>query len=83
VGTEYWAPFVALLRGMVAEGAISATDLDLLKVTDDIDEAIAHLEANAVAAFGLRRIPWSEPKWWLGEAGLAWRGQRMGSRGPR
>src|SRR5262245_44209095 len=70
IGTDYWKPFITLLKEMIDEGAVSPEDLDLLKVTDDLDEAVAHLEKNAVAAFGLRRLPWRQPKWWLGEAGL-------------
>jgi predicted Rossmann-fold nucleotide-binding protein len=70
IGTQYWAPFVALLRAMIAQGAVSARDLDLLLVTDNLDEAVKHLESNAVAAFGLKRLPWRAPRWWLGESGL-------------
>jgi uncharacterized protein (TIGR00730 family) len=69
VGTEYWQPFIALIRGMISFGAVGETDLDLFKVTDDLDEAMQHLETHAVAAFGLRRVPW-QPRWWLGERGL-------------
>ncbi len=67
IGTTYWRPFVELLREMIDERAISASDLDLLKVTDDLDEAMRHLEAHAVRAFGLRRVKWQRPAWWLGE----------------
>ena len=67
---------------MVDEGAVSASDLELLKVTDDLDEAIAHLEKNAVTAFGLRRLKWREAKWWLGEMGLI-KGQRAEGKGQR
>lgn len=70
IGTQYWAPFVALLRAMIEQGAVSAGDLDLLLVTDDLDEAMRHLEKNAVGAFGLKRGPWRAPRWWLGERGL-------------
>lgn len=73
IGTEYWQPFVSLLRAMIAQRAVSASDLDLLLVTDDLDEATRHLEKNAVVAFGLKRVPWRAPRWWLGERGL---GQR-------
>jgi predicted Rossmann-fold nucleotide-binding protein len=83
IGTKYWQPFIDLLNEMLSEGAVSEADLSLLKVTDDLDEAIVHLERNAVSAFGLRRIPWQEPKWWLGEDGLAFRGQRAEGRGQR
>jgi hypothetical protein len=71
IGTAYWQPFISLLREMVTEGAVSPHDLDLVLVTDDLDAAVQHLERNAVTAFGLRRIPWSRPRWWLGERGLA------------
>ncbi len=64
IGTAYWQPFVTLLREMVLRGAVSAHDLDLLKVTDDIDEAMRHLETHAVGGFGLQRV---RRRWWLGE----------------
>jgi uncharacterized protein (TIGR00730 family) len=67
IGTAYWQPFVMLLREMTLRGAISAHDLDLLKVTDDIDEAMRHLETHAVGAFGLQRV---RRRWWLGERGV-------------
>jgi uncharacterized protein (TIGR00730 family) len=70
IGVEYWAPFIALLREMLQVGSISESDLSLLKVTDDLDEAMAHIEKHAVAAFGLKRLPQRQPKWWLGEPGL-------------
>jgi hypothetical protein len=54
-----------LLREMVREGAVAPHDLDLLKVTDDLDEAMAHVEAHTVERFGLRRV--RKPAWWLGE----------------
>jgi uncharacterized protein (TIGR00730 family) len=66
IGTAYWQPFVMLLREMTLRGAISAHDLDLLKVTDDIDEAMRHLETHAVGGFGLQRV---RRRWWLGEKG--------------
>lgn len=65
IGTKYWEPYLSLLREMVREGAVSPHDLDLLKVTDDLDEAMAHLEAHTVERFGLRRV--TKPAWWLGE----------------
>jgi uncharacterized protein (TIGR00730 family) len=70
IGSKYWQPFVSLLREMIAEGAVSAADLDLLLVTDDLDEAMRHLEQNAIVNFGLKRGPWHPPRWWLGERGI-------------
>jgi len=66
IGVEYWQPFVDLLREMVDEGAVSTSDLDLLKVTDDLDEAVRHIEVHTVGSFGLRRIR-RRRWWWLGE----------------
>ncbi|MGJ9402239.1 TIGR00730 family Rossman fold protein [Arthrobacter sp. KK5.5] len=41
VGTEYWEPLVAWLRATVAgEGAISERDMDLIRMTDDPEEAV-------------------------------------------
>ena len=65
IGTAYWQPLVTLLEGMVREGAVSARDLALLKVTDNLDEALAHIERHTIAPFGLRRV--SKAAWWLGE----------------
>ena len=76
IGTKYWQPFVDLLHEMLAEGAISEADLRLLKVTDDLDAAISHLEHHAVSAFGLKRVPFDRPRWWLGEVGLPFRNPR-------
>lgn len=41
LGTSYWSGLVDWLREVaVAEGTISANDLDLIVVTDDVDEAV-------------------------------------------
>lgn len=73
IGTKYWEPYLSLLREMVREGAVAPHDLDLLKVTDDLDEAMAHVETHTVERFGLRRV--RKPAWWLGERKL----QRTGT----
>lgn len=65
IGRDYWAPFMALLHQMVDQEAIAASDLDLLKVTDDLDEAIRHIELHTIGSFGLHRI--KRAQWWLGE----------------
>jgi uncharacterized protein (TIGR00730 family) len=71
IGTAYWQPFITVLREMIGHGAVSETDLDLLLVTDDLDEAMRHLDKNAVKAFGLKRV--TRPAWWLGERRIAGR----------
>jgi uncharacterized protein (TIGR00730 family) len=76
VGTAYWQPFIQLLREMVVHGAIDQSNLDLLKVTDDLDEAMAHLQKHAVDAFGLKKVPYPRPTWWLGEHALSRRNRQ-------
>ncbi|MCC7243628.1 MAG: TIGR00730 family Rossman fold protein [Acidobacteria bacterium] len=55
MGRDHWAPFWEVCRGMVEAGTISAHDLDLMLLTDSPDEAMAHIEHNAVRKFGLTR----------------------------
>jgi uncharacterized protein (TIGR00730 family) len=48
VGTAYWQGLLDWLRSCpLAEGKINAVDLDLLCVTDDVDELIAHIHTSA------------------------------------
>jgi uncharacterized protein (TIGR00730 family) len=53
MGVEFWMPLVTQIRGMVAGGEIARSDLDLLLVTDDVDEAIAHVHHRAIERFRL------------------------------
>jgi uncharacterized protein (TIGR00730 family) len=47
MGTEYWSGLLSWLRGAVLErGTISVTDLDLITVTDDVDEAVAAVRTS-------------------------------------
>jgi uncharacterized protein (TIGR00730 family) len=55
MSTEYYRPLMAFIAKMVAAGTISNTDLDLLLVTDSVEEAMEHIEKHAVVGFGLHR----------------------------
>ena len=55
LGTRYWQPVENLLRHLAVERTIDAKDLDLLLVTDSVDEALEHIQRHAVEQFGLRR----------------------------
>ena len=47
LGSDYWGGLLAWLRGTaVATGTISPGDLDLITVTDDVDEAVAAVVAG-------------------------------------
>ncbi len=52
MGSEYWGGLLDWMRGtMAAEGKISPVDLDLVCVTDDVDEAVRHIvEADRALA---------------------------------
>ncbi|HET7219224.1 MAG TPA: TIGR00730 family Rossman fold protein [Vicinamibacterales bacterium] len=71
IGAAYWRPLVEFLERMIVAGTIHARDIELLHVTDSLDEAIAHLDRCA-EDFGLRRRRIPAPSRWLGEsAGIA------------
>jgi uncharacterized protein (TIGR00730 family) len=55
MGKDYWLPMMEFLEKMVTEKTISPTDLNLLLLTDSVDEAMAHIQKYAVEKFGLRR----------------------------
>lgn len=57
MGIDYWRPLIEFLKFMVEARTIDASDLDLLLVTDSIDEAMSHIQKHAVEKFGLRRVP--------------------------
>ena len=42
--TGYWAPMIEFMRGeLLADGMISAADLELLRLTDEVDEAVHYV----------------------------------------
>ncbi|HTL77760.1 MAG TPA: TIGR00730 family Rossman fold protein [Candidatus Babeliales bacterium] len=68
MGTDYWRHEIEFIEEMAQRGKISASDLNLIYVTDSVDEAIAHIRTRAIERFGLRRVaqmPRHFP--WLGE----------------
>ncbi len=51
VGRAYWAGLLDWIRGtLVANGAVDESDLDLLRLTDDPDEVVSLIRANAAGA---------------------------------
>lgn len=53
IGKEYWQPLLELLEEMKNEGTISPEDIDLVKLTDDIDEAMAFIRQNTIEKYGM------------------------------
>jgi len=57
MSTEYYRPLMGFLVKMVAAGTIANTDLDLLLLTDSVEEAMDHIQKHAVRSFGLDQPP--------------------------
>lgn len=52
---------------MKLAGTISPEDLDLCLYTDSVEEAVAHIEHNAIKRFGLKASQKKKTSWWLFE----------------
>jgi uncharacterized protein (TIGR00730 family) len=70
LGQAYWADIMDSIYRMRDEGMINAQDLDLLYVTDSVEEAVEHLRAQAITQFNLRRVRIPSKNVLLGEHGL-------------
>jgi uncharacterized protein (TIGR00730 family) len=67
MGKDYWRPLMDFVYRMAEEGMISPDDPELIFFTDDVDDAVAHLQRHAVRQFGLRRKKLPKPLRVLGE----------------
>ncbi|MFC7671029.1 LOG family protein [Hymenobacter humi] len=65
VGRAYWQPLLALLASMEEQGMVAPVDLQLLKYTDSVEEALAHIEQHAVVKFKLFSNKPARRWWWL------------------
>lgn len=55
--TEYWQPLLDMIgKTLVEQGTINAGDIDLLTVTDSVDEAMAVIEASLATAEARRVV---------------------------
>jgi hypothetical protein len=64
IGKAYFEPLDELLRQMVKHGTISEKDLNLVLLTDDIDEAGKHVQEYVMQNYKVSRI---KPSRWLRE----------------
>ena len=67
MGRDYWQPLMDFVYRMAEEGMISPDDPELIFFTDDVEDAVAHLQRHAVRQFGLRRKTQPKPIRVLGE----------------
>ncbi len=63
-GKEYFQPLMEMIEHMSREGTISKSDLDLVLVTDDYDEAIEHIFTYVKKNYKVR---FRKKFWWLFE----------------
>lgn len=55
IGKSYWQPLIEQLQLMIKENTVSPEDMNLLLITDSVQEAINHININAVIKFGLKK----------------------------
>ena len=65
-GKEYYKELNEHIQIMAKNKCISEEDINLLFLTDYIEEMVAHIKTHAVKKFGLVKKPY-RPTWWLGE----------------
>jgi uncharacterized protein (TIGR00730 family) len=65
MGRDYWREMLGFLEKMSREGTISPGDLNLVRATDSVEEAVRYLREKAIEPFGLK--PAGRPSRWLGE----------------
>jgi uncharacterized protein (TIGR00730 family) len=61
-GREFFSPLMDLIQHMIDEGTVSPEDLDLVLLTDDIDDAIQHIRDYIEDNYKLRL---RRRNWWL------------------
>ena len=63
-GKEYFEPLMAYIAFMATEGTISPEDLKLVLLTDDMDEAISHINRYVLDNYTIKK---RKRVWWLFE----------------
>ncbi|TVZ14835.1 TIGR00730 family Rossman fold protein [Maribacter sp. MAR_2009_72] len=66
-GKEYHKELYRHIEIMAENESISKEDLDLMFLTDSVEEMKAHLKEHAVKRFGLIKKP-MRTRWWFGES---------------
>ena len=68
LGIEFWQPLIDLLRTtLIPAGTIDETDLNLLRLTDSAEDAVAHIREITMEKFGLTYGPKARKRWLLWE----------------
>ena len=64
--TKYHKDLYKHIEMMIKHGTISKEDLELLLVTDSVEDLVAHIKKYSIKKFGLKKKQY-KPKWWFGE----------------
>ena len=65
MGKDYYQPLMDYLHFMAEQKTISESDLQYVKLTDDIEEAMAHIRAYILTNYQIKKR--NKPVWWLFE----------------
>jgi uncharacterized protein (TIGR00730 family) len=67
MGKTYYEPIIEMLNVMVKEATVAPEDLNLVKITDDVDEAVLHIRQYIKDNY--QPVPKKKPRpfWWLFE----------------
>lgn len=64
--SEYHKELYQHIQVMKENESISATDMELLFISDSIEDIVKHIETHSIKNFGLVKKAF-KPKWWFGE----------------
>lgn len=68
LGVDYWRPLVDFMhQRLLAEGTVTQGDLDLILVTDSVDEVMEFVTERALNRFGFRYGRRVRPRGWFAE----------------
>jgi Possible lysine decarboxylase len=71
MGTDYWHQILRFIEQMAKARMIAPSDMQVVYVTDSVDDAIAHIRSHAIERFALLALRRVRPHLsWLGERGL-------------
>jgi predicted Rossmann-fold nucleotide-binding protein len=66
VGKDYWQPLFEQLHLMASEQTIDINDLELLKISDNVQEGMEHI--NQIIKEHFVQSQEYKPKWWFFES---------------
>jgi hypothetical protein len=71
MGTDNWHEILRFIEQMAKAGMIAPSDMQVVYVTDSVDDEIAHIRSHTIERFALLAVRRVRPHWRrLGERGL-------------